>query len=69
MKHFIKIFELDNQLLSNLNNRPYSNYECKMEMRKKHMTQSIVGHKHGKIDHLCSLSQKKTSNHTLILMS
>lgn len=28
-------------------------------MRKKHMNQSIVGHKHGKLNNLCSLLEKK----------
>jgi hypothetical protein len=64
MKHFIKIFELYDQLLSNLNNRPYLSYEWKKEMRKKHMNQSIVGHKHGKINNLCSLSEKQKKKKT-----
>jgi hypothetical protein len=30
------------------------------------MNQSIVGHKHGKINNLCSLSKKKKNVHTYI---
>jgi hypothetical protein len=37
-----KIYELHNWLFNELKNKPYLNYEWEMEMKQKHMNQSIV---------------------------
>jgi hypothetical protein len=36
------INELHNWLFSELNNKPYLNYEWEMEMKQRHMNQSIL---------------------------
>jgi hypothetical protein len=36
------IYELHNWLFSELNNKPYLNYEWEMEMKQRHMNQSIL---------------------------
>jgi nicotinamide riboside transporter PnuC len=35
VKHFIKIYEFNNQLFSKLNSKPYLSYEWTMKMKKK----------------------------------
>jgi len=42
VKEFIKIYELDDQFFSKLNNKSYLNYEWKMKTKEKHMNQNIV---------------------------
>jgi hypothetical protein len=37
-----KLYELHNWLFNELNNKPYLNYEWEMEMKQRHMNQSIV---------------------------